>query len=70
MRTNTRVAIKPNFMSSLLLCAVFLFICIFIITLKIYHLHNKDSKRCAFQLLVLNAVFITVYCGEAARSQG
>ena len=27
--TNTTVALKPNFMSSLLLCAVFLQICIF-----------------------------------------
>ena len=29
MLTNTTVALKPNFMSSLLLCAVFLYTCIF-----------------------------------------
>ena len=48
MHTNTTVALKPNFMSSLLLCAVFLYKCISTITLSIQNLHNKDPKRFAF----------------------
>ena len=59
MHTNTTVAINPNYMSSLLYSAVFFKISIFI-TLKIQNLHNKDPKRFAFIIFVLNAVFTTV----------
>ena len=50
MYTNTTVALKPNFMSSLLLRAVFLLICIFINNSLSQTLHNKDPKILAFDV--------------------
>ena len=38
MLTNITVSLKPNLMSSLLLCAVFLYICIFFDPSKNYKL--------------------------------
>ena len=63
MHTNTTtVALKPNFMSSLLLYAVFPKICIMSsITLKIKNLHNIDPKSSLSSVFVLIAVFITLY---------
>ena len=61
MHTNATAELKPNFMSSLLLCAVFLKKCP-LITLKIKNLDNKDSpKDSLFIFLVLNAVIFTLY---------
>ena len=60
MHTNTTKALKPNLMSSLLLCAVFLYAYSSII-LKILNLRNKDPKISLFIFLVLNALFTTVY---------
>ena len=58
MHTITTVALKPNFMSSLL----YFFKSVYsTVTLKIQNLHNKDPKRFTFHTLFLNAVFITVY---------
>ena len=70
MHTNTIVALKPNFMSSLLLCAVFLKICIMYILqlfleFKIFII--KIPKNSLFIFLVFNAVFITVYHVKAAQ---
>ena len=56
MHTDTTVALKRNFMSSLFLCAVFLKI--FIVKIQRYLL---------FIFLVLNAVFITVYHFKAVQ---
>ena len=48
MLMNTTVAIKPNFMSSMLLCAVLFNYAFSSITSKIQNLHNKDPKKFAF----------------------
>ena len=46
MHTNTTVTLNPKFI--LLLCAVFLYVCIFINYFKILNLNNKDPKIFAF----------------------
>ena len=48
MHTNTTVAIKPNFMSSL--CYVFFKYAYSSITLKILNPHDKNPKRFAFHI--------------------
>ena len=44
MYTNATEALKPNFMSSLLLCAVFLLMCIMHIHQPLLKFHNKEFK--------------------------
>ena len=51
MHANTAVALKPNFMSFLLLCAPYFFK---------YTYSSKIPKDSLFIFLVLNAFFITV----------
>ena len=53
MNTNTTVAQKLNFMSSLLFCAVFLFLCIFCNHFKIQYLKSKDPKIFALYVIGL-----------------
>ena len=48
MHTNNTVALKPNFMSPLLLCAVHISN---FITLKTSKLHNKNLKKLLFIFL-------------------
>ena len=62
MHTYTTVAIRPNFMSSVLLCAVFLYICL---NFKIFII--KIQKDSLLIFLVLNSVFITVYHVKAVQ---
>ena len=58
MHTNTTVALKPNFMSSLLLCALFLFICIFCHNSQKFKTFKiKISKDSLFILLVLFYIY-------------
>ena len=59
IQTNTTAALKPNFISSLLLCAVLLKICIFfnLKTKSSKQLYRKDSHLVS---LILKVVFITV----------
>ena len=52
-----QIALKPNFMSSLLLCVVFLYI---------YNTYSSSLfKSKIFIFYALNSVFITVYHGKA-----
>ena len=53
MHTNSTVALKPNLMSSLLIRAVFLLICIFLNNSLSQNLHNKDPKILAFNVFGL-----------------
>ena len=51
--SNTTVALKPNFMSSLLLRTVFLLICIFLNHSWNLNLHNKNPKNSCFHIFGL-----------------
>ena len=54
MHTNIRVPLKPNFYPNLLLLfAVFLWVHIFYINLKILNLHNKSPAFFAIHILSL-----------------
>ena len=58
MHSNTTVALNPNFMSSLVLRAVFLLICIFLNHSSSKNLHNKDPKIFAFHIFGLKCCLI------------
>ena len=62
------VALKTNFMSSLLLCAVFLLICIFFNHSKKFKIFIiKIPKDSLFTFLVLNVVFNPLYHVKAVQ---
>ena len=58
MHTNSTVALKSNYSSSLLKIAVFFKYAFSSITVRISNLHNKDSKRFVFHMFGLKSVFI------------
>ena len=66
MHTNTTVALKPNFMSSLLLY-ILLNYAYFSITLQFKIFIIKIQRDSLFIFLVLNSVLITVYHVKAVR---
>ena len=67
MQTNTTVALKPNFMSSLLFCAVSLNTHFFqsLLNFKIFMI--KIPKYLLFIFFVSNAVFIPICLVKAVR---
>ena len=61
MHTNTTIALKSNFMSSLLIVVLYFFkYAFFLIPYKIENPHIKDAKKMDLIFLLLNAVFVTV----------
>ena len=50
MHTNIELSLKPNFMSSFLLRAVFLYLCISSIALKTLNLHDKSPNTFALYI--------------------
>ena len=60
MHTNTTIALKPNFISFLLLCAVFIYIRILTNHSQIQNLYYKITN-------ILNSVFITIFHVKAVQ---
>ena len=59
----TAVALKPNYMSSLLLRAVFLLICIFLNNSYSLNLHNKRTQNCRFHIFGLKCcLYLNMPC--------
>ena len=67
MHTNTKITLKPNFVSSLLYVLYFVKCAYSSITLRNQNLHSKDLKRFALHIFGLIAVTITVYHGKAVQ---
>ena len=68
MHTNRTVALKPNFMSSLLLRAVYLLVCIFLNISYSKNLHNIGPKLFAFHIFGLKCfVFIPICLVKALQ---
>ena len=70
MHNKTAIALKPNFMSSLFLCAIFLLICIMHIPellLKFQIFMIKLPKYLPFKFLASNAFFSIIFHIKAAQ---
>ena len=69
MHTNTTEALKSNFMSSFLLCAVFFLKIHSSFTLEIYNLHNinKDPERFSFHIFGLKCCLHHCYHVKAVQ---